>query len=562
MKTKNMTTETRKVLVKRITMATLLICAVSLPLASCYGDKGTDPKDYAILNEIVIDTARLGIKPAYTIRQAEDILNISPKVYYNGEVVTDANISQYPLDFAWTLYLTTTSDQTARIDTLSTATSVNSLINRGANTYTLLFSVTDQNTKIQEYCSFSVVVESDISGGLMVLYENDEGNTDVGLIINPWVLRNSQSDKAMFGIYSAFNDEALQGKPVSIIHSLFFSTTPSEVLIASEHDYVAVSGVDFTKTFAARELFYTPPASMNVTAMGYAGNSGTAANFYYEWIINNGELTFTTGGTSRPNAGLLGDPMLNNYGEIGYVTTISNTSVNVLRCVIWDKTNRCFRYIGKNSNTAVTPFAEQSTANKNIFDVNNVGMDLVASDWGYGNGNNIHYEYSLMKEGNTYALLISNFSQATYTSNAVAVRKKEMTGFVDIDKATMIATGTKGAVMYYTSGDALYLCNPNHSSAAWTSGSEGRKVWSPPSENEKITYIGVHKNMHLSISNVLMDRNNTLLNVATWNETTKTGTVYLIPMDATNGALTADEAKIYPGFGKIKELAWKWAMIM
>ncbi len=563
----------RRGLPVRALAAMAVLCSALLPY-SCYEDKGTSPKDYTTLAELRIDTAGMGIKPAYSLKQSEDFLDISPDIYYKGQLVSAEDIAEgnLPLSFSWVLYLPTTAGITNyRIDTLSKAPSVNSVIGRGAGAYTCLFTVTDKQTNIQTYCSFGVTVTSNITEGYLVLYETEDGNTDVGLIINDWINYNTVANRMMVDLYAGTHGEALKGKPISIRQSER-TYASGEVLIATERNLVGLHRNTFEITYPANKLFSENPAALDISYMGIGGNPGwTSTTAAREYVISDNKLYYTPRGntqSSRTNHTKIGQAMGGTYGVLApWCAMILNTSS--FEAVVYDQTSTCFRQVKFNTGVEILPFTQESTTIiNNAFDITNTGMQMVASDWGFRTLGamalqSTHNEFSLMKNGANRALLVTGWD----TGGTIrALAKYNLTGYPGIQDATMVATGIAGPALYYANESKIYLLTHNVPARSIQPANE---FWEAPA-GEKITRIVMHKNASTMLTAAMLNnlhatytKANEVLYVATWNESTKTGTVYQINVNATTGQrVTNDEGvvpeRVYTGFGKIKDMCWKW----
>ena len=102
------------------------------------------------------------------------------------------------------------------------------------------------------------------------------------------------------------------------------------------------------------------------------------------------------------------------------------------------------------------------------FDCNQVGLELVASDFGRNN-----YEHILMKDasGHHY-LLVADFC-GIFTQNAIGKAKYDLGGCEGLDKKVVSVTaGYKGEIFYYASGNTLYLLDyksvPAKATPVWT----------------------------------------------------------------------------------------------
>jgi hypothetical protein len=522
-------------LISRIVRLGLLL-GVLTTQSSCFKDLGN--YDYKELDEVVIDTTNMGMLSHYSLSRYEN-LTLEPEVYFNGTRVTEA--SDVPLDYYWTIGINGTGAGIVyRLDTLATTIKLDAPIVQPAGSWTLMLVAKNRETEVETYLKFTVSIEESITDGWMILYERG-GNTDIGLIANNRIKKGytEGTEKLFLDAYSSSNGERLSGKPVSFKHSMggIGLAGGGDIIVASEHD-AAVVNLTFTKLYDFEELFWTKPGGgKNLTFWKSGGSGGSAGG---EVIINNNKVHRYVGGNRDLNK--YQDAYTGTYGELASWVPDYLISFDAL---VYDQTNT--RFLGvATSGVKLDKFPTQA-ANA-PFDINNTGMQMVASDFGYSN-----YEYSLMKNGSTYALLVSDLYTTNISSTNIAKGYYDMSNCPNIANTTSVSAGTLGQVFYYTAGDGVYLYRPG-------SGNAATKVWEAPA-GETVTCVRVQKFYYtlLVVTGMLLN-NNQIVYVSTWNESTQTGTVHQMVMNATNGSIDASTDRSYTGFGKVKDMAWKWVL--
>ena len=112
------------------------------------------------------------------------------------------------------------------------------------------------------------------------------------------------------------------------------------------------------------------------------------------------------------------------------------------RGVVYNESTQKFRCL-KNNGSALSDFSVQGK--EAAFDCNQVGLELVASDFGRNN-----YVHILMKDasGHHY-LLVADFC-GIFTQNAIGKAKYDLGGCEGLDKKVVSVTaGYKGEIFYY-----------------------------------------------------------------------------------------------------------------
>ncbi|MDR0545289.1 MAG: hypothetical protein LBG30_08105 [Odoribacteraceae bacterium] len=512
----------------------LQLTAFLLLLAACREDKGN--YDYITLDEIAIDTAGTGILPAYAIYRY-DALAIAPVVTLNGKRVDTDPLLDEQLDYHWTIYNAITGGNVYPIDTIGAAPMLDAVITQPAGSWIILFTVTDKHTGVKAFREFRLQVDEIISDGWMVLYEK-EGNADVALIVNDRVKKGVIRERLLLDLYSASNGgERLRGLPVSILHSIA-PMQSGEVLVASEEQLVGVDKSSFALAFPTEKMFWAPPA---VRAFSYLGGNYTRR----EIAINNNRIhyvNYMSSGVYRVNA--LGVACSGEYGRLA--PWLSSYYSSSFEAIAYDQTNRRFLCVIANGVSVDT----LDSKNKTAFDVNNVGMEMIFSDFG-----RLNYEYTLARNGNEHALLVSNFATTNRASDLIAIAKRDMSDCPGIANVSSFAPGGLGEFVYYASGADLHLFKYNAAAA-----DRLQIAWSAPA-GETITCVRLQKTYYpMFVQAGILINNNAVIYVATWNAATASGAVYQMLVDPSNGAVNTSSALRYDGFGKVKDMAWKWTL--
>ena len=518
---------------KRLTLYIALIWVSFVALQSCYKDKGN--YTYTELDKVLIDTSNLGIQATYSLDRY-DTLTIAPKLFINNQEITDFESIKIQYSFTWSIYQAVTGGTVYSRDTLSHDFILRAPISKPAGTWNLVLSVKNNQTLVEAYQKFSVEVNEAISDGWAVLYEKD-GRTDVGLIIDERSKLGATKTNIFTDLIKSSNGESLEGKPISFLHS----ATPlnsREVLVASQKDLQAYNHTDFASLFQFHNLFYSVPSVRNIQALSTNNNRK-------ELIINNNEVhvaNFTLG-NALDRTVYFGPSLLGNNGELAsWLPTFIAQSYDA---VVYDASNKKFLYSVSNS-MRLTELPEQLPTAE--WDPNNLGLDLVASDYGFPN-TPLANEYLIMKNASETYLLTANF--ASPVANAIAQKKYNMSTLPQVSNISAMAASSTGAYILYGAENNLYTFRYQIN--------EVENVWSAPA-GEKITCVKFLKFYHTAVGAVKLTPLgvNEYIYVATYNESTKEGKVYNLKINITNGVVDKTSQKQYTGFGRITDMGYKW----
>ena len=531
---------------KIILLTTLLWGITAELLTSCYDDEGN--YDYITLDEVAIDTTGCNMPAALSVLRYDKI-TFEPSIYYNGQQVNgDENV---PLDYMWTLYsqFSTASSYDYVLDTLGYEPKLDAEITALAGPYQLQLTVTQRETGIEEYFTMQCQVEESITAGWMLLYERADqpGTSDVGLVVNTLVKKNitAAQEREFWDLYSASNQEPLQGTPVRIfrpIASLSSGTDP--VICLTSEELVGVNNATFQKTADFEDFFYI---ASEVKAPIWIGTSGRVMN--KQFMINDNKIHTVSYAMMVQGGNFMGNALSADYGELApWGSDVPSSS----DAVVYDQTNGRFYHIIQYT-SEITPFAAQSPTA--AFDINNVDATLITGDWGRGDGGvMLAYDYLLMGNGNNRYLAIANFN-GNATDTNVGIGWHDITSSPGIQDAKTIASAFNGEYVLYGSGNKVYNLQYNSSPIA-------TEAWTAPSADEEVTCIRISKYYYYTFMLVSIIPNpNTVVHIATWNESTREGKLYQYTIDQATGEISG-EPRIYTVPGKVGDMSWKYVMEM
>ena len=516
-----------------------LILCVCMYCTSCYKDKGN--YEYKPLEKVLIDTANRNIRSDYSIYRYDE-LAINPKIVFNGQEISSKEQVSGKLAFTWSIYQATSGGRLYTRDTISNELTLRKPIQKPAGRWVVILTVKDLSTKVEEYMKFNVQVDEQLSDGWMLLYEKN-GNTDVGLIVDDWTKKNVVQTRTFSDMFQNSNGYPLLGEPRGLMHSPSTLAT-AEVIIASARNLVAVEKSSFQVFYPIEKLFWNFMPGGEIKSISANNANGGRKEVI---IYNNRVHGVNHGSSSLSRINFFGAAYNGNYGDLEQWSATAFSAS--FEAVVYDKTNKKFLNIPTNG-TAVQSFATQNLTA--AFDVNNVGLDPEAFDWGRGNGTPVvGYEYAVMKNSTDRFLLVSNFTNAATTQ--IAVGKYPITGIPLTTPIRTLNSAFGGNYALIGTDKTVYLHRYQQSTVA-------AAEWEAPA-NEEVTCVRLQKFYYNPVvTTVLLPRPNTVVYISTWNEGTKMGKVYAYIIDQTNGTINKSTERVYSGFGKIKEMTYKWSL--
>lgn len=527
-----------------------------LALTSCYEDKGN--YDYIELEQVSIDTTAVGMQSEYAIMRF-DTLELSPRVFFQGQEVTDAN--QAPLDYLWTIFSATTgAGSSSVIDTLGYERCLKAPITRTGGNYLVQLVVTNRNDGVRQFFRIPVAVSEVFDGGWMVFYERADqpGYSDVALIYNPWTKLNVNYNRHYLNLYETTNGELLQGHPIRCFDiAVSLASGNNYVGLCTDYTLVGVSENGIEKALEFNDFFHQAPATMKPTWYGQHG-SGVMSGQSSEVLINDNRIytnTYSFSATEGRNT-RFGVPKFDEgIGELAaWNAEVPQTLYYGI--VVYDQTNHCFRYAAYNS--AQLEHFEQQDPTSAAFDVNNTGMTLIMADWGKGTSQGVGlrpYDYIIMEKDGQRYLAVTNFSSSTPADDNIGIGLYPMKDLCpDINDAVTMASSHVGNFIYYGAGKKLY-------NFAYDSTLPASEAWTAPSDDEQITCVRIMKYYHGTIYGYgMVPRSDNLVHIATWNEKTQRGHLYQYLINPASGILDTTRSYDYDIPGKVKDMAWKFSM--
>lgn len=511
-----------------------LLLFVCMYCTSCYKDKGN--YEYKPLDKVLIDTANRNIQSYYSIYRYDELV-INPRIFFNEKEVTSPEQVSEKLAFTWAIYQATGGKIQSR-DTISTDLTLRKSISKPAGRWYVILSVKNLITRVEEYMKFDVQVDEQLSDGWMLLYDKN-GNTDVGLIVDDWTKKNVIQTRTFSDMFQNSNGYPLLGEPRGLMHSSSTLGT-KEVMIASARNLVAVERSSFQVFYPMDELFWSFTPGGEIKSL--SANNGSKEVIIYNNRIHT--VNHTTSGINRIN--FFSAPYNGNYGEL---EQWSATAFGAgFEAVVYDKTNKKFLNIATNGTTVQSFVPQALTA---AFDVNNVGLDAEAFDWGRGTGApTVGYEYAVMKNSTDRYLLVSNFNTST---TQIGLGKYPISGIPITTPIRTLNSAFNGNYALLGTDRTVYLHRYQQSAAVIAE-------WEAPA-NEEVTCVRLQKFYYNpGVSAQFLPRPNTVVYIGTWNPNAKVGKVYAYIIDQTNGTINKSTERVYTGFGKIKDMTYKWSL--
>ena len=495
-----------------------LFLAAVLLLSACYKDKGNYA--YQEINRITVVDPAAGSR--IYIYQG-DTLKLNP--------VVNQTFPSDDLSYAWFVYnnssnsvYTMPRDTIARTPNLSYKVTGDIFV-LGEN-YRLTVKVTDNKTGVSSVRQYDLTISNKYGSGWMFLEEKGNG-ADMSMIL--------PDNTAEHSIYSLLNPSSPLGKPVSITSSQFnvtddMSTPNKRIYIQTENDAIELNNLTLTKKFDIGYLFFMKPQVVKPTYIGWAAYIYGAAPFQRIGIaINNGQVhTNLVGGF--PGIKKWGEAITNpdglyDYNIAPFIAGSTGYSATY-PVVVYDKKYKRFYSVGPNA-LAAFPAAAST-----VFDMNNVGMDILMLD----SSNVVDRYNAVMKDGSTPYLL--QFRTAVTTGDPVATITKTAMNAPGIVNAAALASSTLTPHIFYGTANELYKYE--------TSSDTYSNIYSFPA-GENVTKMDYQR----SVPGAGQQR----LVVTTWNGTE--GKVYFFDISPV-GDLGGSYTDVFDGFDKIIDLAYKY----
>lgn len=479
--------------------------------------KDHSSKTFNKLPEFRVDT--VGGLGRFEIAQGTELM-IDPKIIFNGD--------QSDLSYLWRFSPPVTGDpnrSNIRPDTTKTKV-FKSIINNTPGTYQVELQVMQMSTGLRAFMRYTIFIPNPVPYGYLLAHEV-EGNTAIGFVRIPQLVKNLAQDDIRTDIYTNANGSPIPGKPL-----VFFNSTT----VVTDKTAVRVNVSDYKKTFNFENLFVSPPVPK---PEGYTG----------QFFVNNGEAYwyYSNSGT------FIGKVLLNDPLNLGYKASPRLVDVDGEfgeHGGFFDELNKRFVRLKEYLNLEALPYAAPGTPVSPAprFTLYNMNKNLV-SDLVQGITGNIN-RYGLFREfDNSKTWLYGvNFNTpdkpdgAVYELSAVAGLGSDMNNVKFFELGTlssMAIAATDNTVYSFTYGTSIQDVNTGFTAPA----------------GEVITSMKIFKanGSGFTGDEVL---NNKVLMVATYNAATKMGKLYMLTLNPVNGKI-GTAIRVISGFGKINGMMLK-----
>lgn len=235
----------------RIIIFTLLILGL---FTACYEDKSN--MEIKVVNPLVID---LGGASTTLSAYLLDTLVVAPVVYKRG--VEDADLS-----FKWEI-----SGNEIVPQVLDTTMVLKAVIGvpAKAEEYTLLFTVTDNTTSLQNYEVFKVKVSAQLGKGLLVADTKDEMDTDLNLVVAAnfvggvfWPPFSEKNTATLTAVYSQCNNgQLLNGLVTQMLSPGIGNNSPRTLTVITNGAAYRMDPYDYLLQGVNTDFFYVHPSA-------------------------------------------------------------------------------------------------------------------------------------------------------------------------------------------------------------------------------------------------------------------------------------------------------------
>jgi len=506
---------------KHIKISQLLLLAVTVLFYSCYKDNGN--YDYTAINKLTVtDTAsatRKFIVPGDTLR-------LTPVIKQTLGTNEDS------LTYFWSAYdNSSNSDYTVPPITLATTRNLNYVMGGSftlGQDYRLTLKVTDKITGVSAFVQYDLTIANKFAQGWM-LFEDKSGAGDIAMILPANTIERN--------VYSDRNKANPLGKPVALMSTQFsitddMSAPGKRIYLLTENDGQELNGLTMIKKFDYGYLFFAKPAVVKPSYQGWTGYLSGVNQFQRSGVaINDGKIYTNLVG---------GFPGIKKWGE-ALITPAGNYNYNIApyiaggvissptyATVVYDNIGKRFYVVGTTSLTAFP-----TSASNTVFDMNNVGLDLVSMDSASVSGT---YN-AIMKDATNNPFLLQFKTTSTVADPVITMAKIAMNA-PGIAGTKLITTSTLTPHIYYAIGNKINKYE--------TTSNTYKEVASLPA-GETVTKVIYQK----YVPGTAVTR----LVVSTWNGTE--GKVYYYNISNV-GDLSTTYTNVFTGFARIVDMAYKY----
>lgn len=488
---------------------------------SCKKDLGN--YNYHVEPTPVIDTTGMGA--TYNVPQF-GTLNITPKINNEGDTTQ--------LSYQWLSYVVTPGGNgTNPAVEVGTYRNFNGTVNIRPGTYYLELIVTNKVTRMKSNARFTLNVMPYIETGWLVLHSKD-GQSDVDLIVTKNILRSALEEKRMKNLYEFTYGSKIPGTGKMIAYSRRSNSDFNWVTIGTDRTMLRLNGFTFAQLAKDAQFFRRAEGSINPQAM--------MQNSDHEGLINNGQLHVNQ--WSSPLDAVFSGAYRGDYSLAPYFVYNNFSPMGLW---VYDQKNTRFLYTTSTLANLNFQDCKPPAEADQPFNLSNTGKELLYMERGMSN-----YLYAFMKDktGTGRDLYVVNATKSS-DDGKMAFAAYNMNTLPDINNAKFFTVGDLGNFALYATDKAIYRYDYSGSGQAIVN-------FSGIGPNETITGMKIFKST-LNINTNTADftlTNNSVLFVATWDGTQ--GRVYELSMSVVTGLVEATPLRVYDGFGRIMDMAFKW----
>jgi hypothetical protein len=507
---------------KYISHSWIILTACLIIFVGCYKDKGnySYEKNNGLTIKDIKSATRIFISPG-------DTLKLSPEI--------TQTISGDSLNYLWFVY-----DNSANVsytlpkDTIAVTKNLNYIIDPSVfvlgESYRLTGKVTDSKTGISSFIFYDLTISNKYSSGWMFFEETPTGTADFSMILS--------DNSVVHNLYSLINPSApLLGKPVAITSTSFditddISGPGKRIYLLTENNGIELNALTLQKKFPLDYLFFAPPTPEKPTFIGWTAYLYGSGLFQRMGVaVNNGKVYVNLVG-GFPGIKKWGNALATPNADFDYEMSPDiaggNSYSSTYPIVMYDTKHKRFYSVGTTSLAAFP--ATAST----VFDMNNVGLDLLKLDSSNVSGTS-NAVMNNTATGTPYLLQFKTKASAADPVITVANVAMNAPGIIN---SKAITASTLTPHIYYASGNTIVKYET-------TSNTVVNQYSFPGSEMiSKMEYV---KNAP--------DLSGARLVVVTWNGTESK--VYYFSI-STLGDLSTTYTNMFTGFAKIVDLAYKF----
>lgn len=505
--------------------------------ASCYDDKSTlSSVEYP---DVVADRTGEG---RYLTATYGEQFEYAPKL---GRMVgrdtiwlTENELNDF--NYIWKMTLAAGTDTTARVISHDRVLDIpmTSVPNAGSYDYGLMLQVVHKISGVTKQLNWNVKVLGVYASGLLVAETKDEQTTDISLIMSRSYnndIENYDKDVIYYDIYGKANDNnRLQGLVSSMAYLSSGANNEILTVLVKGKSLVQVDPVTMKEAGNDVALFYYPPATFNPQEV-FTAQWGS-----YSVLINDGILHYYE---TRYGMKYSYTPEFDYDLSTVYIPLVASSC----DALLFDKKGSKFvRFTGYGTNHVI----ELPVTTGGAFDPTNMqGIEPIYGDL----GNNSTARCLMQKEGKYF---IYEISKSGFVGNKIY----DLSNCTDLDKAVCYAFSEAYGEFYYGVGNKLYVAILN------TDVPVCRVAYDKFGPDEMVSHVLMHKGDGATTwgekpdgTPLWRDSENNLLSVATYNDKTKEGKIYSLPIQyGGDGGIAADKyVHTYDKFGRITAIATK-----